>query len=156
MQLRAIGQCQNGFNFAERISLFRNYLHYYYCYFAIHRMHFSFEQTSTNIQQCQFKQCNHPIQFNSIQSNPIQASSLFDSLLQTSYFTFTGSEIKNSRVSGRLSTKVDERHSFTHFCICTSRSFIADAFKCDPRICIFFAGNFTAFSSFESFPSIFL
>ena len=30
-------------------------------------MHFSFQQTSTNIQQCQFKQCNHPIQFNSIQ-----------------------------------------------------------------------------------------
>lgn len=87
-------------------------------------------------------------------SNPIAEP--FDFLLQISYFTFTGSKIKNSRVSGRLSTKVDERHSFTHFCICTSRSFIADAFKCDPRICIFFAGNFTAFSSFESFPSIFL
>ena len=32
-------------------------------------MHFSFQQTSTNIQQCQFKQCNHPIQSNPIQFN---------------------------------------------------------------------------------------
>ena len=76
--------------------------------------------------------------------------------LQISYFTFTGSKMRNSRVSGRLNTKAEQRHSFTHFCICTSRSFNADAFKCDPKICIFFAGNFTAFNSFDSFPSIFL
>lgn len=149
-QLLSSSECKHEFDFTKIDSL----AHHHHHHLAFLPIRFQ----SIQILFCFFSTNIHKQSTASIQamqsSNSIAKP--FDSLLQISYFTFTGSKIKNSRVSGRLSTKVDERHSFTHFCICTSRSFIADAFKCDPRICIFFAGNFTAFSSFESFPSIFL
>lgn len=73
---------------------------------------------------------------------------------QTSYFTFTGSRVRKACVSGRRITSSLLMQLSTKFAIWISRSFSAFEFRCDPRICIFFPGNFTAFSSFGSFFSI--
>lgn len=62
--------------------------------------------------------------------------------------------MRKSCVSGSLITSSLLKQPSTKLNICVSRSFNAFEFKCEPRICIFFPGNFTALNSFGSFFSI--